>query len=186
MTETTNEQAMTTEGEGEQDVGEMTEEGRYIPYGGGSMGWFENSGVMNSERGNNYLFHTLMNSDRVRARQFERWGQTFNRRTSRKRYRKETGLTMIVGKSEVHGQTKDISSHGVRIQFLEEVNAKKGDRCVLKLYEADNGPELVQVDAQIVWLEKMGKIRPIWNLGMTFLDLTGEQSLKIKLLLDED
>ncbi len=39
-----------------------TYKGRYIPYGGGSLGWFENSGVLKCEKGNNYKFHTAIDS----------------------------------------------------------------------------------------------------------------------------
>ena len=52
MTEITGEEVDSTQEDGQQNHSEdMTEDGRYIPYGGGIMGWFENSGVMKSERG---------------------------------------------------------------------------------------------------------------------------------------
>ena len=187
MTETTGEEMVSTE-QNEQDSRstETTEDGRYIPYSGGIMGWFENSGVMKSEIGNNYQFHLLMQSDAIRATQFERWGQRTNRRTVDKRYRKDKGVIMFLDKKEVKGTSRDISGHGVRIQFLEAADVNKGDKCRIKLLETEEGAEIVELDARVVWSEKIGKIRPVWNVGMTFMDLTPEQTEKIKPLLVED
>ena len=88
MTETTSDVAA---GEAEESEvitveGEVTEAGRYIPYSGGTMGWFENSGVLKCEKPNNYLFYTAMESDLIRSKQFERWGENFNRRGDRSVY----------------------------------------------------------------------------------------------------
>ena len=54
MSESTTEETMApqaAEGEAVDHDHAVTSEGRYIPYGGGSMGWFENSGVMKCEVG---------------------------------------------------------------------------------------------------------------------------------------
>lgn len=187
MTETTGEEVVSTE-EHTQEArsSDMTEEGRYIPYGGGIMGWFENSGVMKSELGNNYQFHQLMQSDAIRATQFERWGARTNRRTIDKRFRKDKGVIMYLDQKEVKGTSRDISGHGVRIQFLMEADVQKGDRCRIKLLESEGGPEIVELDARVVWSEKIGKIRPVWNVGMTFTDITKEQTEKLQPLLVED
>lgn len=187
MTEITGEEVDSTQEDGQPNHSEdMTEEGRYIPYGGGIMGWFENSGVMKSELGNNYRFHELMQSDAVRTTQFQRWGQRTNRRTVDKRYRKDRGVVMLLDDKEVQGTSRDISGHGLRIQFLAEPNVQKGSECHLKLYESESGPEIVEMDARVVWSEKIGKIRPVWNVGMTFTDLSEEQIGKIKPLLVDD
>ncbi|MEE8433640.1 MAG: PilZ domain-containing protein, partial [bacterium] len=185
--ETTGEEVVSTEENAEESrSADMTEEGRYIPYSGGVMGWFENSGVMKSEIGNNYQLHQLMQSDAIRATQFERWGERTNRRTVDKRYHKDKGVIMLLDKKEVKGTSRDISGHGVRIQFLVEANVNKGDECRIKLLETEDGPEIVELDARVVWSEKIGKIRPVWNVGMTFTDLTKEQTEKIQPLLVED
>ena len=187
MTETTGEEMVSTE-ENAQDSRSpgKTEEGRYIPYSGGIMGWFENSGVMKSEIGNNYQFHEVMQSDAIRATQFKRWGERTNRRTVDQRYRKDKGVIMLLYKKEIKGTSRDISGHGVRIQFLVEADVHKGDTCRIKLLETEDGPEIVELDVRVVWSEKIGKIRPVWIVGMTFTDLSKEQAEKIQpLLVDE-
>ena len=187
MTETTGEAVVSTEEDAqERQSSEKTEEGRYIPYSGGIMGWFENSGVMKSEIANNYQFHLVMQSDAIRAAQFERWGERTNRRTIDKRYRKDKGVIMLLDKKEVKGTSRDISGHGVRIQFLVEADVQKGDVCKIKVLESEDGAEIVELDARVVWSEKIGKIRPVWNVGMTFTDLTKEQAEKIQPLLVEE
>lgn len=184
MTETTNPQAEGQEASIlDQD---LTQEGRYIPYSGGSMGWFENSGVLKSELGNNYLFHTVMQSDEVRSKQFERWGDSFNRRGRKKRVRKETGVTLISGSGEIRGSTRDISINGVRLQFLEELGIAKGDLCTLRIHEGDTDIVLTDLGSKVVWLERIGKIRPVWNLGLTFPNITPEQTEILRPLLAED
>lgn len=178
MTETTNDEEIILEQE-------LTEEGRYIPYSGGSMGWFENSGVPNVERGNNYLFHTVMQSESVRSKQFQRWGASFNRREGHKRYRRETSVTLVMASSEVRGSTRDISSHGVRLQFLEEIAMVKGDTCTLRVHAEETDAPLVDMASKVVWVEKIGRIRPVWNLGLTFTSPTEEQSDILRPLLTE-
>jgi len=187
MTETTGEEIVSTEEDPQRSrSADSTEDGRYIPYSGGIMGWFENSGVMKSEIGNNYHFHELMQSDAVRAKQFERWGERTNRRTIEKRFRKDKGVIMLVDKTEVKGTSRDISGHGVRIQFLVAANVQKGDECRIKLLETEDGPEIVELDARVVWSEKIGKIRPVWNVGMTFTSISKEQAEKIQPLLEDE
>ena len=39
---------------------ETTKDGRYIPYSGGIMGWFENAGVLKCEHPNNYRYHEMI------------------------------------------------------------------------------------------------------------------------------
>ena len=165
---------------------ESTDDGRYIPYGGGIMGWFENSGVLKSELKNNYQLHTAMSGDMIRAKQFERWGQNFNRRSSRKRVRRETGVTIAYKSVKVHGTTRDISSHGIRMQFLSEVNVEKGDTVKIQLHPPESKEVLVEVKARVVWEEKIGKIRPVWNIGITMDDLKPEQSGVIAKLMTQN
>jgi len=163
----------------------LTDDGRYIPYSGGSMGWFENMGVMKRESGNNYLFHTVMAGDRVRAKQFERWGQGFNRRGSNKRVRKDVAVTMITNKIKINGNTRDISAHGIRMQFFSEVDVKKGDTITIQLRQGSSKNVMVEAAARIVWIERIGKIRPVWNVGITMDNLDNEQSQVIQRLIAE-
>lgn len=186
MTETTSDVAA---GEAEESEvitveGEVTEAGRYIPYGGGTMGWFENSGVLKCEKPNNYLFYTVMESDLIRSKQFERWGEHFNRRGDRARVRKELGVTVKVGRSTIRGSTRDISMHGVRLQFFEEFSLKKGDSTHIKLHEGDSDDVFLEFDARVVWSEKIGRIRPIWAVGMTFVEMTPEIEARLRQLRD--
>ena len=51
----------------ETPAAEETPHGRYIPYSGGSAGWFENSGVLKYERHQNYQFHREMDLPEVRS-----------------------------------------------------------------------------------------------------------------------
>jgi hypothetical protein len=165
---------------------ESTEEGRYIPYSGGSMGWFENAGVLKSELPNNYLYYTVMASDRVRSKQFQRWGERFNRRGPRRRFKTMTGVTLSAGKTQVRGTTRDISRHGIRMQFLSEVRAEKGDLVRIKLHESEKSDRvLLEADARVVWSERIGKIRPVWNIGLTFEDLTPAQNEALEPLLQD-
>jgi PilZ domain len=165
---------------------ETTEEGRYIPYSGGSMGWFENSGVLKSELGNNYLFYTAMASDRVRSKQFQRWGERFNRRGGRQRFRAMTGISLGSGRGGARGTTRDISRHGVRVQFLSEVTLKKGDETPLRIHQDEQSDAVaVEVSARVVWSERIGRIRPVWNLGLTFENVTPEQEELLKAFLHD-
>lgn len=173
------------EGNGEQP--DTTEEGRYIPYGGGSMGWFENAGVLKNERGNNYTFYTIMAGDVVRARQFSRWGQNFNRRgEAAPRVRKETGITIVYGRDEVRGTTRDISLHGVRMQFLDEISLRKGQSIKVRLHHSGGDDVLLETSARVVWTERIGKIRPVWNVGITMDNLSSEQTEVMRSLLTEE
>jgi len=184
MTEATGEGTAMEAAGAAQAAHDTTEEGRYIPYSGGSMGWFENSGVLKCELGNNYLFYTVMASDRVRATQFARHGDHFNRRGDRKRFKRTTGVTIVLGKNMVRGTTRDISRHGIRLQFLEEVNLKSGDQVQIKLHQDEKSDRIVfESPAQVVWCERVGKIRPIWNVGMTFEELSAELGDRLQPLL---
>ena len=185
MTESTSEATTPEESEVVAER-ETTESGRYIPYSGGSMGWFENSGVLKCEGANNYLFYTEMASEVVRSTQFKRWGERFNRRGDKQRFRRMIGVTVGDDRDAVRGTTRDISRHGVRVQFLDEVVLEKGDKTSLKLYQDENSSQVVfSGNARVMWSEKIGKIRPVWNLGLTFEDVTAEQDAQLKPLLHE-
>lgn len=164
---------------------EITEEGRYIPYSGGCMCWYENSGVLKSEVPNNYLFFSVMASDRVRSKQFQRFGERFNRRRGdQRRYKRMTGLLLTFGPQRVRGTTRDISRHGVRVQFTEEVTVSKGDEVAIEVYTDEQSDTVVlSCKGNVAWCEKVGKIRPLWNVGMTFEDLSEEQAEQLQPML---
>ena len=172
--------------EEDQLVPEMTEEGRYIPYNGGSLGWYENSGVLKSEIPNNYLFHTVMASDTVRSKQFQRWGERFNRRGDRKRVRRVTGVTLKVGDRSWRGATQDISRFGVRLQLLDDVTVAKADVGRIAFHQSeDSETVLLECDVRVVWAQRTGKTRAVWNLGMTLENVTAEQKESLAPLLRE-
>ena len=185
-----------SEGKGREDLVVPTEEmaegfttdGRYIPYGGGLMGWFDNSGVLKIEKENKYQFFTVVDSDSVRGLQFKRWGQGFNRRGDRARVRKETQVTINWGegrkKESCHGKTKDISMQGMRLQIFEDISLKKGSEVEISLSNSAGG-EVVTVSARVVWLESVGRIRPVVNVGIGFEDLVGEGHAALKEFLQE-
>jgi hypothetical protein len=175
MTETNSEETGHIKTVSEMIAEESTSEGRYIPWSGGIMGWFENSGVLKCEIPNNYLFYTVMESDTVRSKQFERWGDRFNRRGPRDRKRKSMNITILADGAKVKGATKDISVHGIRLQFLEEVSLEKGQKCTVQIHKGDTAEVLVEMNAKVVWEEKVGRVRTVWNIGVTFLDTSPEQ-----------
>jgi hypothetical protein len=180
MTEPSESVQAAPEAEGVSPPEEEALEGRYIPYSGGCMGWYDNSGVLKTELPNNYLYYTIMDSDVVRSRQFQRWGDRFNRRGGRERFRKETGVTLIWGKEKKQGGTKDISLQGMRLQFLEEISLKKGDAVTVQVLENASDKIVVEVQAQVVWSERVGKIRPVQNVGLAFKPLPPEESDRLK------
>ena len=186
MTETNSEETEHIKTVSEMIAEESTSEGRYIPWSGGIMGWFENSGVLKSEIPNNYLLYTVMRSDAVRSKQFERWGDRFNRRGPRDRKRKNLNITILTDGAQVEGATKDISVHGIRLQFLVEVSLEKGQNSTVQIHKGDSREVLVEMNAKVVWVEKVGRVRTVWNIGLTFLDTDPAQVEALReLVMDE-
>lgn len=156
-------------------------EGRYIPYAGGCMGWYENSGVLKSELPNNYLFHTALNKDLVRARMFERTGDKANRRRSARR-NLETELTVVLtwGSESKPSNCKDISLHGMRVQIVNaEITLRKDDKTTCQIQDKAGG-EALNLNCTVMWAEKTGKARFIWTLGLAFTSVTPEQEARLK------
>ncbi|MDH5753289.1 MAG: PilZ domain-containing protein [Deltaproteobacteria bacterium] len=151
----------------------FTADGRYIPYGGGLMGWFENSGLLDIEKPNNYLYHTVVDPDRVRGLQFKRWGHGFNRRGNRRRIKKDAEVTISWGKGKSRdsreGKTKDISLNGMRLQFYEELPLAKDSVVEVTLHGYSRDEELLILKkTNVVWFESVGRIRPLINIGIGF------------------
>ena len=161
--------------------------GRYIPYSGGSMGWFENQGVLKSERRNNYQLHTAMESEYVRSVLFQRWGQVTDRRTAQ-RIARENAVNLMMsdesappstfeletGEGVLTGVTKDISHYGMRMQFTKAVRLAKGDRVVARIKGRDSGEALLELPATVMWIQREVIVRPVWFVGIAFLQLTAE------------
>ena len=165
---------------------EMTKDGRYIPYGGGLMGWFENTGVLKTEEKNGYKFHTVVDVDSVREKLFERWGNTdtLNRRVVKREKVDDLDIktTLITGSAEFLATTMDFSVHGLRLQMIqEEVPLKKGDKLNVRLYsDVERNDLAFDLPANIMWINRTGRRRPIWQLGLNFDSLSFEKSQELK------
>lgn len=148
---------------------------RYIPYSGGSAGWFENSGVLKSEQPNNYQFRVEMDRPEVRSRQFERWGPAFDRRgDERKRHRLPVNL--VQGSTRTAVTTWDINTRGIRLQFTEPTDLKAGEQLQVELLDVPEGSAVITLDAQVVWVEESGATHRLWNVGIYFPTMTADDA----------
>jgi hypothetical protein len=167
------------------EVGELTPAGtRYLPHSGGSMGWVDNSLVPKSERYNNYQFHTVHDPEVVRKKQFERWGEMRNRRTEDRSKVPDVGITIVKGRTKYTAVTKDLSPHGMQVQFLKEVDLTKGERVNVQIHDSSGKKVVLEVSAQVMWMDQSGKLRSVWNTGVSFLDVTAEQQALMAGLLN--
>ena len=166
---------------------ETSAEGRYIPYGGGSLGWFENSGVLKCEQGNDYKFHTAIDTQKVREKLFDRWGSDVSRRMEERHdVEKETAVRIEWGGQSYDAETKDLSAHGLRLQLLEDPSLKQGDKMSVHVFrKLDYKDELFAIDSEVMWVARVGKRRMVWNLGIGFLKIDEETSAKLTAFLLE-
>ncbi len=166
---------------------ETSAEGRYIPYGGGSLGWFENSGVLKCEQGNDYKFHTAIDTQKVREKLFDRWGSDVSRRMEERHdVEKETAVRIVWGGQSYDAETKDLSAHGLRLQLLEDPSLKQGDKMSVHVFrKLDYKDELFGIDSEVMWVARVGKRRMVWNLGIGFLKIDEETSAKLTAFLLE-
>jgi PilZ domain len=162
-------------------------QGRYIPYSGGSMGWFENQGVLRCERGNNYRYRQVMDSEYVRSALFQRWGQVTDKRGAERIAREnsvnvlmsdesvaETAFQLTTAGGTLSGVTKDISHYGMRVQFREPVKLAKGDPVTVQLLASAGGQVALELPASVAWIKREVVVRPVWFVGVAFLELTAE------------
>lgn len=178
--------ANSPESDPEQEM-ETLPHGRYIPYSGGSMGWFENQGVLKSERGNRYRFFDEMGSEYVRATLFQRWGQVTDKRSAR-RMARENSVNVLMSDESVpetpfqiqtpggvlSGTTKDISHYGMRMQFSQPPELKRGAKVTLQLMDRTGSEPLLELAAQVVWIKREMVVRPVWFVGVAFQELTAD------------
>ncbi len=159
---------------------ETTPDGRYIPYSGGIMGWFENSGVLKKELPNNYRFHTMIDAGSVRRKLFERWGsgEKVNRRIStRHDLDDQVEVTLAWGDLTARGATQDFSTHGLRLQVEQdgELGLSKGDEIQVQIFDKPEGGEkLFDIPSQVMWVTHAGRKRPTWSLGVAFMEIPFE------------
>ena len=166
---------------------ETLPQGRYIPYSGGSMGWFENQGVLRSERANRYRFHQVMESEHVRSALFQRWGRATDKRGAQ-RVAQENSVNVLMNDDAVpettyhlqtpggmvEGKTKDISHYGMRLTFSEPIQLNRGDAVKVQLMDSAGAEVALELPAKVVWIKREVVVRPIWFVGVAFQQLTNE------------
>ena len=151
------------------------------------MGWFENQGVLKSERHNGYRFHTVMESEHVRAALFQRWSMVTDKRRARRIAREnsinvlmsdegveETPYRIDTGERVIEGTTRDISIYGMRMAFTKPVALKTGDAVSVTLLNSEDGQPLLEVPAVVIWAREEVVVRRVWFVGVAFQDITAE------------
>lgn len=161
---------------------ETTSDGRYIPYSGGIMTWYENSGVLKCEAPNNYRYHEMVDAEAVRKKLFERWGGGENiskRATLRHALKRPISLLLTANSGQtVDCSAKDYSSHGLRIQLegSEQSDFAKGEKIRAVIRDGpDSGRNLFDIASQIMWTMQVGPTRPMTSMGIAFMDLSMDQ-----------
>lgn len=165
---------------------ETTADGRYIPYSGGSMGWFQNSGVLKCEVPNDYGFHKVMDAERVRAKMFERWGMLGDERhlaglsqtdrpagVNQQEARGPIPVRLVWDGGALDGMTKDLSHYGMRIQFAEPLRVDEGHAVKAQLLTSD-GDVILEIDSTVAWIKEEVVIRTLWSVGIAFTQITTE------------
>ncbi|MBI3992079.1 MAG: PilZ domain-containing protein [Candidatus Lambdaproteobacteria bacterium] len=160
---------------------ESNPDGRYIPYSGGCLGWYENMGVLKTERANNYLYHTVLDLQTVRRVLFAREGHDVNRRMDERiDVEREVHVTIVHGDNSHSALTKDVSANGLRLQLVEPTEMQKADSVIVQLkHDADSKPE-VELRAQVMWVARVGKRRIVTNLGVGFTKITPKEQHTLK------
>ncbi|MDH5751671.1 MAG: PilZ domain-containing protein [Deltaproteobacteria bacterium] len=164
---------------------EYTSDGRYIPYAGGSAGWDDNAGVPGTEQSNNYRFHEIVDSMKIREVQFIRASEGFDKRGSRKRVLRSTDISLFHRGGTLNGSTHDISLFGMRLQFEEEIKLSKGETVLVKMLGQKGAPEM-DIESKVMWSKTVGYRRPLWNIGIAFVGLSTEDSTRLRGFLEKD
>lgn len=161
---------------------ETMADGRYIPYSGGIMTWFENSGVLKCEQRNNYRFHEMVDVEAVRMKLFERWGdgESVNRRVSERfALRKPIHVALATPAGATTSCTaKDYSSHGLRLQIpvTPEITFAKGDPLRVVIFDnPESGKILFDISSVVMWVTDVGKTRETVSIGIAYMDLALER-----------
>jgi len=159
-------------------------DGRYIPYAGGSLGWYENSGVLKTETRNNYQFRSVIDGQMVRAKQHQRVGShTDKRRSERKSVQQEVSAVVKTPKEEKTTRVLDISKHGVRVQYVgDDLVLKNAEKVACRFLAPGGGAALLEVTCTVVHSEKTGRTRTLWHYGLDFPELSPEQTASLEKL----
>jgi hypothetical protein len=153
-------------------------DGRYIPYTGGSLGWFENCGVSKVELPNDYQFFMAIDSDWVVMTQLERSGMKKDRRaTVRHRLNPETSVALIVGEQPHAAKCKNLSAGGIGAQVIAEVQAVyKSDPIRVQIHDKSGKNLLLELTGSVAWAEKSVQAGTTWTFGIVFPELTPEKA----------
>ncbi len=152
---------------------EIHYEGRYIPYSGGSAGWFENSGVAKSEQGNNYTFHTAVDKVKVWQKRFERLGQDVDHRTEQRQIAEgETPVAVNWGDRAVEAIMNNFSGNGIRVVMKEEPGFQPGDTVSVRVHPNEFfKTELAMIDSEVIWIKKADGNGGRWHVGIGYAAL---------------
>lgn len=168
--------------EGSAEEAEKTHQadGRYIPYSGGSLGWYENSGVPSRERSNNYGFHTAIDGELVKAKQYLRSGlRAEKRRSSRRKITEEMPILLHTDKETKTGRVYDISKHGIRVMYIgDDILLKTGDQVRVQ-FPDPKGAIVLDLASTVVRSWKAGRTRTLWNYGIAFPLMKEDQLAKL-------
>jgi PilZ domain len=156
--------------------------GRYIPYTGGNIGWFENKGVLKAENPNNYRYYSALDTPLVKATLLERTGQRADKRSARRQNPvPPPKVLLLMGKKPTEATCKNISPIGVRIQVVEsKVDFKADETLRIRLGDAKGTSGSFDIECVIKWAERAGTLRTVWDLGLEFPELTAAQASKIQ------
>lgn len=160
--------------------------GKYIPQGGGSRGWFENSGVAVSERMNHYRYHEGVDSQAFRHVLDEREGAE-----RRAEERTPVELRVLYGTGdappEQRGFCHGLSLRGAGLRLRDELRSGTPLTVVLLARRAELGEDqpLVTVTGAVEWsMEVKPRGRsPRYDCGVRLDELTPEQSSRIGRIL---
>jgi hypothetical protein len=152
-------------------------DGRYIPYTGGSAGWFENSGVSETEVPNDYQFYAAIDEDWVRVTQLERLGRQQNKRSiPRHRLKSETLVTLVVNEQAHPAECRDFSTGGICLMVVAEIDSLyKGVPVRLRIQDAAGKTLLLDLEAKVAWATKSSRKRTVWQVGVAFIPPTPPQ-----------
>lgn len=162
-----------------------TSDGRYIPHSGGLMGWHENSGVLNCEIPNNYTYYKVIQANEVRAKLFSRWGEgeKVSRRASKRlEQERQVSIEFAWNGQTARGQLRDFSSNGMRVSVQQqELALEKGAQPKMRIMQSPNSDEAeFEATSEIMWVNRSGRDRVVWSMGVMFTDIPPHESARLK------
>lgn len=162
-----------------------TSDGRYIPHSGGLMGWHENAGVLKCEVCQEYKFYTVIQAEEVRRKLFSRWqeGEEVSRRSSpRSDPQREVSVEFVWNGQTARGRLRDYSSNGMRIAVQQpDLDLNDASRPTLRILTAPNSDTAeFEAPSQVMWVNKSGRDRTVFILGVMFTDMSPEDTTRLK------